>query len=206
MKKNYFLISIFCFSLLSVSLKAQIPDYKERTLGPSKDSINFNQGFNLEATEGSIDPDEYIVGPGDKIFISISGIEDINLNLAVNQEGALFIPKVGGIDLRKTTLSGAKSKISSAINKYYKNVDVFISLFDFRKIKVSLIGDVKKPASIVLPGNSRLIDLIQNSAGLEVKSNYRNIKIISRDNDTAYYDLLAFTFWGPEKKPPASRR
>jgi protein involved in polysaccharide export with SLBB domain len=163
------------FLALTASVAAQqVPDYSERALFLLKDSIIAGNTLQpqVEATEGSIDPAEYITGPGDKLFISISGIEDVNLNLVINQEGQLFIPHVGGIDLKDYTFLKAKEKIKAAVNRYYKNVDVFISLVDFRKIKVSLLGDVRRPSSFVLPGNARLIDLVMASTGLNPTSNY----------------------------------
>jgi len=156
----------------------------------------------MEATEGSVDPDEYYVGPGDKLFISINGIEEIIFSLLINQEGAIYISKVGGIDLKNLTLTQAKDKIKIAINKYYKDVEVFISLVDFRKIKVSLLGNVKKPAAYILPANSRLIDLIVNSYGLSESSNYRNIAVKKRDGKIEKYDLLSFLRSGDRFKNP----
>ena len=120
----------------------------------------------------------------------------------INQEGFLYIPKVGGIDLRKTSLKVAKEKIILAINKYYRNVEIFISLVDFRKIKVNLLGDVKKPSSYILPGNARLMDLVASSSGLNPTSNYRNIKIISKDNEVAEFDLIKFLRFGDRKSNP----
>ena len=119
-------------------------------------------------------------------------MQDYNLSLVLNQEGNLFIPKVGEVILQKTNLSLAKKKIIAVINKYYKNVDISISLVDIRKIKVSLIGDVKKPSTYTLPGNARLVDLIAGSHGLTATSNYRTIKIISNDSSSKNYDLLKF--------------
>jgi polysaccharide biosynthesis/export protein len=193
--------------MLAVSLRAQqVPDYSERSLFLLRDSLTSSAiQPQVEASEGSIDPTEYVTGPGDKLFISISGIEDVNLNLTINQEGLLFIPRVGGIDLKNFTLARAKEKIKNEINRYYKNVDVFISLVDFRKIKVSLLGDVRKPSSFVLPGNARLIDLVMNSMGLNPTSNYRYIKIISRNGDTLSCDLLSFIRFGNRKQNPMLR-
>lgn len=186
-----------------VSVQGQIfPDYKERTIANLSDSV-YNYNPSLTATEGSVDPDEYFVGPGDKMFISIRGLEETALNVTVNQEGFLYIPKVGGIDLRKTSLKSAKEKITSAINKFYKNVDIFISLTDFRRIKVNLLGDVKKPSSYILPGNARLMDLVGNSSGLNPTSNYRNIKIIGRNGETKSYDLIKFLRFGERSSNPA---
>jgi protein involved in polysaccharide export with SLBB domain len=200
LKKIFFLAVLIVVTCISGY--AQIfPDYKERTIANLSDSIyNFNPS--LTATEGSIDPDEYYVGPGDKIFISIGGTEETALNVTVNQEGFLYIPKVGGIDLRKSSLKSAKEKISTAINKYYKNVDIFISLTDFRKIKVNLLGDVKKPSSYILPGNARLMDLVGNSSGLNPTSNYRNIKIMGRNGESKSYDLIKFLRFGERTSNP----
>ena len=200
MKKIFLLAALI--GATCVSVKAQIfPDYKERTIANLSDSVyNFNPS--VTATEGSVDPAEYFVGPGDKIFISIGGMEETALNVTINQEGYLYIPKVGGIDLRNTSLKSAKEKINSAINKYYKNVDIFISLNDFRKIKVNLLGDVKKPSSYVLSGNARLMDLVVGSSGLNPTSNYRNIKIMSRNGETKTYDLIKFLRFGERTSNP----
>ena len=183
------------------------PDYRERAFARQTDSSysDINKNFISQASEGSIDPKEYIVGPGDKLLISISGLQDINLTLMINQEGMLFIPKVGIIDLRNATLEKTKEKISVAVNKYYKNVDVFISLVDFRNIRVSLLGDVKKPSSYILPGNARLSDLIFASYGLDSTSNYRDIRIENNQGASNSYDLLSFLRYGDRANNPLLR-
>ncbi len=191
----------FLILLNSFVLKAQsFPDYQERNFASIKDTSFLGTQI-LSATEGSIDPDIYLLGPGDRIFISISGLEEIVFSLFINQEGNLYIPKVGGIDLKSKTLSQGKEKIIEAINRYYRNVEVFVTLIDFRKIKVSLLGNVKKPSSMILIANSRLIDAITKSDGLLETSNYRNIKIISQGKENTY-DLLAYLRFGDKTNNP----
>ncbi|MEJ2615771.1 MAG: SLBB domain-containing protein, partial [Ignavibacteriaceae bacterium] len=195
------------FLFLSALVKSQVRNYQEETILPnyrersiSKDSLLLNQ--NISEDNESIDPNEYIVGPGDKIFISINGLEEIPMNTRINHDGILYIPKVGGINLKNKTLTEAKAAILNAINKYYKNVDVFISLTNIRKIKVSLLGDVVKPASFILKGNARLMDLIGNSYGFNKTADYRNIKIINKDSSVKKYDLLSFIRVGDKKDNP----
>jgi len=92
LKTIFFLTVLIASSIVSV--QGQIfPDYKERTIANLSDSV-YNYNPSLTATEGSIDPDEYFVGPGDKMFISIRGLEETALNVTVNQEGFLYIPKI----------------------------------------------------------------------------------------------------------------
>jgi polysaccharide biosynthesis/export protein len=204
LKNIYFYFLPFVLSLNSLLIAQTYPDYKERSLSEIQDSlITEVKDFNLiTATEGSIDPEKYVLGPGDKIFISISGLEEMVFNIIINQEGNLYIPKVGGIDLRNSTLAEGKDKIVSGINRYYKNVDVFVTLMDFRKIKVSLLGNVAKPSSQILPANARLMDLIADSDGLLETSNYRNIKVLGKDGKEEIYDLLTYLRYGDKSQNP----
>ena len=178
-----------------------IPDYSQRSLRVAVDSSRVQSTLPVSGDE-SVDPDEYIVGTGDRFFISISGLQDVAYDTQINQNGYLFIPKVGGVDLKNSTLNEAKEKITSAINKYFKDVDVFISLVGIRKITVSLLGDVKNPSAYVLPGNSRLIDLIGKSDGLLPTSNYRDIKIKSADRTSHAYDFLKYLRFSDKKDNP----
>ncbi|MEJ2103934.1 MAG: SLBB domain-containing protein [Ignavibacteriaceae bacterium] len=201
-QKHFIVLIILC--TISHAFGQQLPNYKERMFGDSLAQAINNQlePLSSSATEGAISPDEYKVGPGDKFFLSISGVTEITNTLLIDQEGKLYIPKVGGINLKNNSLAKAKQKIRDAILKYYKDVDIFISLVDFRKIKVSLTGDVVKQSIFILSANSRLIDLISASKGFNTTSNIRNIKIVSRDSTVKSYDFLAFLRFGEYKNNP----
>ncbi len=201
MIKKFYPIILFSAVLCFSAAAQNKPDYKERIFGVTSDSSMQTQNL-LPGSEGSVDPTEYILGAGDKLFVNISGIEEIPLYVVVNQEDALYVPKVGEIDLHNFTLAEAKQKIKDEINKYYKDVNIFISLVDFRKMKVSLLGDVKKPASFIMPGNARLMDLINNSLGLTKTSDFRNIKIRDKNGDFYKIDLLSFLRYGDKKNNP----
>lgn len=176
-----------------------MPTYPERSFNSFSDS-SFSKY--MQASEGIINPDEYKVGPGDNIFISISGVEERIFNLLINHEGYLYIPRIGAVDLRNKSLAEAKVLIRSQLEKNFKNVDIYIALGEVRKIKVSLIGNVTNQSSIVLSSNSRLQDLLKNSAGLNSSSDIRNIKIVSKDGTTGVYDLLSFLRNGDFKQNP----
>ena len=198
----------FCALIIAAgSLVAQdLPSYSERAFQHQLDSLRATTDiYSTGASEGSIDPDEYYVGPGDKLFISISGVREFNYNLSINQEGWIYLPQVGGIDLNNLTMAQARTKLENSINKYYKDVNIFISLVDFRQIRVSLLGDVVNPSNFVLTANSRLMDLFSLSAGLNKTANIRNIKIISKEDSVKFYDLLSFLRFGNFDNNPLLR-
>jgi len=197
---------IICYLILFIVplFGQQLPNYQERFISDSLTKINSLKPdeFSRGATEGIVNPQEYKVGPGDKFFISVSGVTETINTLFIDQEGWLYIPKVGGIDLRNNSLTDAKDKIRSTILKFYKDVDIFISLLDFRKIKVSLTGDVVKPSIFILSANSRLIDIIAISDGFTETSDIRNIVIISKDSTEKKYDFLSFLRFGDYSNNP----
>lgn len=195
---------LFVVIWIAKSYPQKIPNYNERNIFNRIDSTystSFNQ-FSSEATEGNIDPYEYIVGAGDMLLISISGVEEMNITLSIDKEGNFYIPKVGGVNLQDLSLAEAKLKIISTIEKYYKNVDIFISLVVCRKIKVTLIGDVIKPEAQIFPSISRLSDIILNSQGLNPTADLRNISIRSNDSLEKKYDFLSFLRFGDKAYNP----
>lgn len=185
-----------------------LPNYIEREgiLADSTNKLtNYNQDVVSQATEGFIEADEYFVGPGDELLISILGVEDKGFKTVIDHEGNIFIPKVGVIELRNLNLAEAKRKIRESILKSYKNVEVAISLISFRKIKVSLIGNIKRSGTMTLPSNYRLSDIILNTNLLLKDSDIRNILIKNRQKKNQSYDLLKFLRLGSETENPYLR-
>lgn len=175
-------------------------DYKEREFQNFRDSLKKFSSIGIG--EATIDPDQYKIGPGENIFISISGIEETNFNLFVNIENYLFIPKVGGINLNWLTLAQAKEKIKTTIEKYYRNVEIFISLANLKKIKVFIVGDVQRPALVLVESNTRLFDLLLDSISFSKTSSFRNIQVKNVNGEVKYYDFLKFLRYGEKKNNP----
>jgi polysaccharide biosynthesis/export protein len=204
--KNIFqLILLITLSIFVNTFAQTLPDYIERNLITNRDSVNRNYLSDISPTDGSINPQVYFIGPGDKLFLSISGIIDQSFYLQVDQEGNLYIPKVGLVDVSDKTLEESKRMIKKKILEVYKNVEIEISLVDFRKIKVSLLGDVIKHSSYVLNSNSKLLDLILLSYGIQSDADLRNIKIVNKNNEVKIVDLISFLRLGDKNCNPYLR-
>lgn len=190
------------FCLFTVFSFGQIlPTYPERSFN---DTAFVSSGETF-FSEGILDENEYKVGPGDEFLIVISGVQEVKFNLRVDPEGFLYIPKFGAVDLRNKSLAESKNIIIDRLDKSFRNVEYYISISSFRKIKVSLVGDVKKPASHILSSNSRLLDLIKSSAGINESADIRNIIINSKDGLKQSIDLLSFLRIGDFKNNPFLR-
>lgn len=176
---TYLVGSIVCFLLFSFSPPAQ--------------EKNLENVLNVKTeTAGYIDPTTYFIGPGDSLLILIKGLDEIAWKVRVSHEGTIYVPKVGELNLKSNSLSEAKKKIEESIKYFYKNVEIFVSLIDIRKIKVGLYGDVKKSAILTLPANAHLSDVLMNSELINPTADLRNIKIVGDDNQSEIYDFISF--------------
>lgn len=206
LKKIWLLLAVFLSFQLNYA--QSIPSYTEREFFLQKDSLVSVQRMNsltLAASEGWLNDEEYFVGPGDRLTISIAGVNNYFHTLTIDQEGYLLVPQAGQIDLRDLTLSQAKESIQNALLNYFKDIEIQISLIDVRKIKVRLSGFVDKPISFVLPANTRLIDFMVNAVELKPTADLRNIKIVSVDNSEKFYDLLSVLRLADSKNNPYLR-
>lgn len=163
---------------------------------------NKERNLPIIPSEGVVDPEEYKVGPGDILLVSISGIDDFTYKAEISPEGSIYIPRIGGLEITNCSLRSAKEKIHNWIKKYFNSVDVFITLIYFRSIKIFLHGNVKNSGSVVLTANSRLGDLFNNSDNLLEKSDLRNIRITKNDGSISYFDYIALQRYGNKMMNP----
>lgn len=139
----------------------------------------------------SVDEDTYILGPGDVFSISIDNAEALIYEAKVNPDGFLIIPKAGILTVSGSVLKDAKKNIIALIREKFKTHNILVTLSSIRSVKIDIFGEVQKRGGKVVFANSRLSDVLLE-AGINKEADIRNVKIISKLNVTAYYDLLQY--------------
>ncbi len=191
MKKTLFFLVLI---LTTYSLAQIKPSYINRTdffFSDSSKNLS-NVSLNIAATDGVIDQNSYLVGPGDKLLIDIQGVTSLSGVAVVNFEGYIKIEQVGLIYVSGKTLFEVKELIKKEIKSIFNNVKITVTLVDFKKIKVTLLGNVAKPNTYIVTGNTRLLELINISYGLFDDSDLRNVSIMKISGQIKKYDLIRF--------------
>ena len=89
----------------------------------------------------SVIPEDYMVGPGDKIHINvISSNETFDYNLIISPSGELLIPSVGIIKTNKLTLDQLIKLIRDKIKTWNLDAQVNVELEGIREFKVLVTG------------------------------------------------------------------
>lgn len=129
-------------------------------------------------------PENYILGPGDNIEISLWGRAQVNESYVINRDGNIYDKSIGIIHLSSKTLKEARmflknrfaQKISSLIGKNPTSF-INVTLGELKSINVHFIGNVKLPGvHLVHPMSTITTGLIQ-AGGIDTTGSLRKIQI-----------------------------
>ena len=186
MKKIFIILSILSFVFGQnveniFSEKAVEPEEILPLL--NRDGIITNmENITYTPIEKPINPNTYILGPGDLVGINILTIGSISLSIRVNPVGDILIPSIGVVNVSGISLADAKIKISDHIVKtVIKNAVVNVTLLDIRRFKIQVLGAVYKPGYHEMTPVDKVYDAVLKSDGVQKYAHPEIVKII-RDN------------------------
>ena len=149
LKKNNYSIVILTTYLLIISIafmNAQNINNKSLDLTDNDKLIKLPETFIIEQ---KINPETYILGPSDKIGLSIMSTSHLTYILTVTPSGELWVPEIGIIAVSGFTIPEAESKVQKYIQENeYNTAKVALVLLNIRKFKVQIIGAVISPGFI----------------------------------------------------------
>ncbi len=140
-------------------------------------------------------PDDYLLGPGDNIIISLWGRVQQEWNVTVDRQGGIFIPKVGEITAWGMTLPEFEERLDAQLSKAYTGYKRKITLGKIRTIRVFVYGEVREPGGYAVSALSTLFNALYMAGGPNENGSFRQIRLI-RNNKTILVDLYDFLIKG----------
>ena len=131
--------------------------------------------------------DEYIIGPGDSLFLNFKGLNIFNGNYAILQNGFLELPEIGKINATGKTVDQLKEILETKYSEFLYNPEIELSISNYRPLNITLRGEVNKTGlfkmSYSTPENlaPRLFNLIQLGEGITPNADLRNIEVIRKN-------------------------
>jgi len=111
-------------------------------------------------TDKIVDPDEYIVGPGDELYINIiSSNETFDHSLVISPTGQLLIPSVGMVDCNKLKLSQLVKEIKKEIRSWSTNVRINVELINIREFRILVLGQFDNAGYFIVTPMTKVSDL-----------------------------------------------
>lgn len=135
----------------------------------------------------------YVVGPGDKLTVSIFGTQFYSFVVPVASDGSVVIPGFGTAYVRHATLADVREKIRGLLAGDVRNAEIIISLAQARQVKVTVAGAVRRPGIVTLPATARVSEALAVSGGaVKDTTAMRNIRVLRSDGKEVTADLLRY--------------
>ncbi len=133
--------------------------------------------------------DDYILGPGDELYIDISGEINNAWTLNINRDGSIVLPYIGSIKLWGKTYKESKKTISEAFQKEFSNIEVTVSLGYLKSVNIFVLGEVTSPGVYNFTVLSNPVAAFFESNGIKKSGSLRKIEYISSNGTTKTIDL-----------------
>jgi polysaccharide export outer membrane protein len=109
---------------------------------------------------------EYRIGPKDVLKVTVWGHEDLSRLVVVSAEGSFQFPLVGDVHVAGLTPGGVESILRDLLGKdYLVNPQVSVSVQEYRSQRVFVLGEVEKPGTYAMTGQTTLLDILSQAGG-----------------------------------------
>ncbi len=152
------------------------------------------------ALEKSVNPEKYIVGPGDIFSFNVRGPTETQVPITVSPEGKLNVPSVGEIGVDGKTLSEVQTLVLKKAAPVYGNSKIALALEAVRFFRVHVVGEVKYPGTYITQAINRISELITDAGGATDWAWKRKIELRHPDGSVDYFDLTSFEQKGDLKE------
>jgi len=155
------------------------------------------------STSGSVG-EEYPIGPGDGLVLTVWGQKQARYDLEVDRDGRVQIPSVGVVSLNGLTYGEARRVIGQKLAAVYSGISSGVTQFDLtlsklRQIRVFVVGDVRKPGGYMLAGATSVLHAVAVAGGPTEKGSDRTV-LVGEGAKARRVDLYQYLFLGRRPK------
>jgi polysaccharide export outer membrane protein len=150
---------------------------------PDKSIVKNNAEPVTEApsgAEGEATPriTELILGPGDKVDVSVFRNDDIKFTQTIGLSGKIIVPLVGDIQAAGLSVYELRDKLRDGLSKYIVSPQVYVGVASTQSQKVMVLGEVKTPGIFQAEGHMTALDLIARAGGTTLDGKRQNVLLI----------------------------
>ncbi len=199
-KLNNLFLYIFLPLLISSCATSREPEKEALTsTSPVIESQIVEVEEKVDTTPPFID---YTVGPGDVLFVNVSGKSEFSSVLSPGQaslkgsrvdgNGKIHLPLVGSVRVSGRTVEQLQKELKEKYSHYIKEPWVIVEITEYKSKPIYLLGQFKNPGVYYIDRPTNVIQAIAYGNGLSPSANLRGARILRDEKllPVDIYDLL----------------
>lgn len=136
-------------------------------------------GAVLDAKENTQLSDNYRLGAGDELRITVFNEEDLSGKFSVSASGAVEMPLIGSVSAHGQTIAQFGDALSERLKTYVRAPKVAVEVATYRPFYI--LGEVSRPGTYPYAANLTVINAIATAGGFSNRANRGKIFIKHTD-------------------------
>ena len=137
-----------------------------QTMSP-QDAARLDQLWQ-KRTATSADNEDYPIGPGDVLTISVPDVEEIQQRkVRVSTQGNIELPLIGTVQVGGLTEEALARDLDDKLSKFMFNPQASVFVEEYKNREVAVVGSVNRPGMVLLSAPSEtILEVITQAGGL----------------------------------------
>lgn len=169
---RFFIVAAMLTTFLAGSAAAQQP----RPAAPTAPSVP-------QKAKPPADLDDYKIGPEDVLSISVWKNEPMSRVLPVRPDGMISLPLIDDVMAAGLTPTELRNVLAQKLAEYVPSPAVTVIVTDVRSFKVSVIGEVVRPARYELKSRTSVLDVLALAGGFNQFAARNRVVVLRQDGD-----------------------
>jgi protein involved in polysaccharide export with SLBB domain len=144
------------------------------------------------STNATIPPD-YRINAGDTVALGLTGSVEGALQLTVDSNGRIFIPRIGAVNVGGVRYGDLEGVLRGAVGREFREFNVSVSVGELQGLRVYVTGFVASPGAYTVSSLSTVVNAVLAAGGPSASGSFRTISL-QRNGRTIttldLYDLL----------------
>ena len=141
-------------------------------------------------TAGPAAGQDYVIGPGDVLEISVWKEEALTKLVTVLPDGKIQFPLIGEAMASGWTVAQLKKEIETRLARFVPDPVLSVSVYQMNSLNIYVVGKVNKPGRFALNANADVLQALAMAGGLNSFAKRSQIKVFRKqDGKTKIFDF-----------------
>jgi polysaccharide biosynthesis/export protein len=123
---------------------------------------------------------DYILGPGDTLFVSVWKDPAMTQTVPVRPDGKISFPLIGEIQAGGRSVAQVKAEMEEKISRYVPDPVLTVGVQEIRSMLIYVIGRVNSPGRFAINSNLSVLQALAMAGGCNPFADTKNIRVFRK--------------------------
>lgn len=156
----------------------------------NRNDLTFEPNMNIAT------PQNYILGPGDAVYVDVYGASQKSFEVTVSPDGYINLDGFGPVQVSGMTVAQANARVKSQLGQRYSSSQIKLTVGQTRTITVNVMGEVNMPGTYTLSAFATVFHALYMAGGINDLGTLRNIKVFRNGRIISVVDIYDYILNG----------